>query len=285
MNEKHVIQCVRKATKNLFNKYVILAVMLCSYGLASAQNSDGIISGKVLSEKDGEPLIGVSIMVKGSKVGTVTDLNGAFTLQTKTGETLSVSYVGYLSQTVKVTGSDLTIKLSEDAKGLDEVVVIGYGVQKKKLNTGANLQVKGEEIAKMNTTNPLLALQGKTPGMSISSTSGQPGSDLKVTIRGLGTIGNSQPLYIIDGVEGDVTTLNASDIQSIDVLKDAASAAIYGSQAANGVVLVTTKQGTQGKAQVTFDAYYGVQNVERKIPLLNAQEYKMIMDEQQIGRA
>ncbi|HEY6913343.1 MAG TPA: TonB-dependent receptor [Paludibacter sp.] len=257
--------------------------MLCSFGLASAQNSDGKISGKVLSEKDGEPLVGVSILVKGSKVGTVTDLNGAFTLQAKTGETLAVSYIGYLSQTIKVAGTNLTIKLSEDTKSLDEVVVVGYGVQKKKLVTGATVQVKGDELAKMNTTNPLQALQGKTPGVNISSTSGQPGSDMKVTIRGLGTIGKSGPLYIIDGVEGDITTLNASDIQSIDVLKDAASAAIYGSQSANGVILVTTKQGTRGKGQVSFDAYYGVQNVERKVPLLNAKEYKMIMDEQQIN--
>lgn len=283
MNEKHVIQCVRKVTKILFDKYVILAVVLCSFGLASAQNSDGKISGKVLSEKDGEPLIGVSIMVKGSNVGTVTDFNGTFTLQAKTGETLSVSYIGYLPQVIKVAGSNLTIKLKEDSKSLDEVVVVGYGVQKKKLNTGATLQVKGDELAKMNTSNPLQALQGKTPGVSISSTSGQPGSDMKVTIRGLGTTGNSGPLYIIDGIEGDITTLNASDIQSIDVLKDAASAAIYGSQAANGVILVTTKQGTKGKGQVSFDAYYGVQNVERQVPLLNAKEYKMIMDEQQIN--
>lgn len=257
--------------------------MLCSFGLAFAQNSDGKISGKVLSEKDGEPLIGVSILVKGSKVGTVTDFNGAFTLQVKTGETLAVSYIGYLSKTVKVDGTSLTIKLSEDSKSLDEVVVVGYGVQKKKLNTGATLQVKGDELAKMNTTNPLQSLQGKTPGMNISSTSGQPGSDMKVVIRGLGTTGNSGPLYIIDGVEGDITALNASDIQSIDVLKDAASAAIYGSQSANGVILVTTKQGTKAKGQVSFDAYFGVQNVERKVSLLNAQEYKMIMDEQQIN--
>ena len=283
MNEKHVIQSVRKVAKNLLNKYVILAVMLCSFGLASAQNSDGKISGKILSEKDGEPLIGVSVMVKGSRVGTVTDLNGAFTLQAKTGETLSVSYIGYTAQTIKITLSNLTIKLVEDNKNLDEVLVIGYGVQKKKLNTGATLQVKGDDLAKMNTSNPLQALQGKTPGVNISSTSGQPGSDMKVTIRGLGTVGNSGPLYIIDGIEGDITTLNASDIQSIDVLKDAASAAIYGSQAANGVILVTTKQGTKGKGQVSFDAYYGVQNVERKVSLLNAQQFKMIMDEQQIN--
>ena len=283
MNENHVIQCVRRVAKNLFNKYVILAVTLCSFGLVSAQNSDGRISGKVISEKDGEPLIGVSILVKGSNVGSVTDFNGAFTLQAKIGETIAVSYIGYTAQTVKITGSTLIIKLSEDSQNLDEVVVVGYGVQKKKLVTGATVQVKGDELAKMNTTNPLQALQGKTPGVNIASTSGQPGSDMKVTVRGLGTVGNSGPLYIIDGIEGDITTLNASDIQSIDVLKDAASAAIYGSQSANGVILVTTKQGTKGKGQVSFDAYFGVQNVERKVSLLNAQEYKMIMDEQQIN--
>src|ERR1035437_7405598 len=119
MNENHVIQCVRRVAKNLFNKYVILAVTLCSFGLVSAQNSDGRISGKVLSEKDGEPLIGVSILVKGSNVGTVTDFNGAFTLQAKIGETIAVSYIGYTAQTVKVTGSTLIIKLSEDSKSLD----------------------------------------------------------------------------------------------------------------------------------------------------------------------
>ena len=283
MNENHVIKSVRRVTKNLFSKYVILAVMLCSFGLASAQNSDGKVSGTVLSETNGEPLIGVTVMVKGATQGTVTDFNGAFSLQVRKGDILKFSYIGFIGQEVKVSSPTLIIRLKEDQQSLDEVVVVGYGVQKKKLNTGATLQVKGDDLAKMNTTNPLQALQGMTPGVSIISTSGQPGSDMKVTIRGLGTTGNSGPLYIIDGIEGDITTLNASDIQSIDVLKDAASAAIYGSQAANGVVLVTTKQGTKGKSQVSFDAYYGVQNVERKIPLLNAQEYKMIMDEQQIN--
>ncbi|MDD4968924.1 MAG: TonB-dependent receptor [Paludibacter sp.] len=257
--------------------------MLCSFGLVSAQNSDGKVSGTVVSDASGEPLIGVSVMVKGTSQGVITDFNGAFSLQVKTGETLKFSYIGYLSQEVKVGGTVLNIRLKEDQQSLDEVVVVGYGVQKKKLVTGATVQVKGDDVAKMNTTNPLHALQGITPGVSISSTSGQPGSDVKVTIRGLGTIGNSGPLYIIDGIEGDITTLNAVDIQSIDILKDAASAAIYGSQAANGVILVTTKQGTKGKSQVSFDAYYGVQNVARKVPLLNAKEFKMIMDEQQVN--
>ena len=166
---------------------------------------------------------------------------------------------------------------------LDEVVVVGYGVQKKKLVTGATVQVKGDEIAKMNTTNPLQAMQGQTPGVSIASTSGQPGADMKVSIRGLGTVGNSAPLYLIDGVGGDISTLNPADIESIDVLKDAASAAIYGSAGANGVVLITTKQGREGKAQISFDAYYGIQNVARKANMLNAKEYMAIMDEQALN--
>src|ERR1035437_1218115 len=160
MNENHVIQCVRKVTKNLFSKYVILAVMLCSFGLASAQNSDGKVSGTVLSETNGEPLIGVTVMVKGATQGTVTDFNGAFSLQVRKGDILKFSYIGFIGQEVKVSSPTLIIRLKEDQQSLDEVVVVGYGVQKKKLNTGATLQVKGDDLAKMNTTNPLQALQG-----------------------------------------------------------------------------------------------------------------------------
>ena len=174
----------------------------------------------------------------------------------------------------------MNVALVENAEVLDEVVVVGYGVQKKKLVTGATAQIKGEEIAKLNTTSPLQAMQGQLPGVNISSTSGQPGESMKVTIRGLGTIGNASPLYLIDGVGGDISTLNPADIESIDVLKDAASAAIYGAQAANGVVLITTKQGKEGKARITFDGYYGWQSAPRKMRMLNAQEYMMIMDEQ-----
>jgi TonB-linked SusC/RagA family outer membrane protein len=283
MNQNHVIERVPDVILRLRNKCVMLVFMLSTIGLVSAQTFNGRVSGTVLSKGNGEPLIGVSIMVKGTNNGTLTDINGKFTLQTSIGAVLKFSYIGYGNQEVKVNGPELVVYLTESAESLDELVVLGYGVQKKKLVTGATVQVKGDDLAKMNTTSPLQALQGKTPGVNISSTSGQPGSDMKVTVRGLGTIGNSGPLYIIDGIEGDITLVNAADIQSIDVLKDAASAAIYGSQAANGVILVTTKQGSKGKGQVSFDAYYGVQNVVRKVPLLNAKEYMMIMDEQQIN--
>ena len=244
MNENHVIQCVTKGVKTLFNKYVILAAMLCSFGLASAQNSDGKVSGTVMSETNGEPLIGVSVMIKGTTMGTITDVNGAFSLQVKTGEILKFSYVGFSTQEVKVSSAHLTIRLIENSNSLDELVVVGYGVQKKKLVTGATVSVKGEDLQKLSTTNAMQALQGQTAGVNITSTSGQPGGGFKVNIRGVGTVGNADPLYVVDGViTGDITYLNNSDIAAIDILKDAASCAIYGINGANGVVLITTKSG------------------------------------------
>ena len=241
------------------------------------------VTGTVVSASDDEPLIGATVQVQGRQGGTVTDIDGHFTIEANDGDRLVVSYVGYVTQTVTVSGSNLTIRLEDEANSLEGVVVIGYGVQKKKLVTGATLQVKGDDVAKLNTNNPLQALQGQTPGMTIISQSGQPGEGMKVNIRGLGTTGSSGPLYIIDGVRGDIATLNPADIESIDVLKDAASAAIYGSQSANGVVLVTTKNGREGRSVVSFDAYMGWQSVARKIDMLNAEQYMTIMDEQNVN--
>ncbi len=249
-------------------------------GVALAQRT---VQGVVTSSTDGEPLIGATLKVEGTQTGTVTDFEGKYKIAAGNGQTLEVSYIGFLPKTVKVTGDRMNIVLDEDRQSLDEVVVIGYGVQKKKLVTGATVQVKGENIQKLNTTNPLQAMQGQTPGVNIASTSGQPGSSMKVQIRGLGTIGNSGPLYLIDGIGGDISTVNPADIESIDVLKDAASAAIYGAQAANGVVLITTRSGKEGKAVLSFDGYYGVQNVARKAEMLNAQQYMSIMDEQAVN--
>ena len=264
-------------------KFVLLIVTLFTMQAMFGALMAKPISGKVVSATDGEALIGATVQVQGTQTGTVTDFDGNFTLNAEDGQTLVISYVGYLTKKVKITGSQLNIELEEDRKSLDEVVVIGYGVQKKKLVTGATVQVKGEDIAKLNTTNPLQALQGQTPGMTIISQSGQPGEGLKVNIRGLGTTGSSGPLFIIDGVRGDINTVNNSDIESIDVLKDAASAAIYGSQSANGVVLITTRSGKEGRSVVSFDAYFGVQSVARKVKMLNAEQYMTIMDEQNIN--
>ena len=271
---------MRKSSFKQFMLIVLMFTMQAVFGTLSAKS----ISGKVTSSTDGEPLIGATVQVQGDKNGVVTDFDGNYVIQAEKGQTLVFSYVGYLTKTVKIGDANtIDVVLDEDRQSLDEVVVVGYGVQKKKLVTGATVQVKGENVAKLNTTNPLQALQGQTPGMTIVSESGQPGEGLKVNIRGLGTTGSSGPLYIIDGVRGDISTLNPSDIESIDVLKDAASAAIYGSQSANGVVLVTTKSGKEGRAVVSFDGYFGWQWAPRKTKMLNAKQYMTIMDEQNIN--
>ncbi len=265
--------------------FVCLVLMLStlSFSEVMAQESR-LVSGTVISASDQSPIPGVNVLVKGSTRGTITDFNGKYNIEVSDAETLVFSFIGYVAQEVTVSGkSVINISMNDEVSDLDEVLVVGYGVQKKKLNTGATVQVKGDNIQKQNTTSPLQALQGQTSGVTISSTSGQPGADMKVTIRGLGTVGNSGPLYIIDGIEGDISSINSSDIESIDILKDAASAAIYGSQAANGVVLVTTKQGKAGKGVVTFDMYYGVQNIDRYTDMLNASEYKTIMNEQSLN--
>ncbi len=277
MERNFIYHCKSRAIR-------LLSVVLCllaGMGIASAEVIT--VKGNVTSASDGEPLIGATVQVKGTTTGTSTDIDGNYSINAEKGATLTFSYVGMKTQSIKVSSSSLDVALLEDDSVLDELVVVGYGVQKKKLVTGATSQIEGAEIAKMNTTSPLQAMQGQMAGVNIASESGQPGSGMKVTIRGLGTIGNGSPLYLIDGVGGDISTLNPADIESIDVLKDAASAAIYGAQAANGVVLITTKQGREGKAKVTFDGYFGWQTAPRKMQMLNSREYMTIMDEQQVN--
>lgn len=258
-----------------------VACLLAGISLAGAQNLT--VKGTVTSAADGEPLVGATVQVKGTSTGTATDLDGNYSISVQKGKTLVFTYVGMKAHTATVTSDRLDVALLNDDSVLDDLVVVGYGTQKKKLVTGATSQIEGAEIAKLNTTSPLQAMQGQLAGVNIASESGQPGSGMKVTIRGLGTIGNGAPLYLIDGVGGDISTLNPADIESIDVLKDAASAAIYGAQAANGVVLITTKSGREGKAKVTFDGYFGWQTVPRKTPMLNSNEYMTIMDESQLN--
>ena len=237
------------------------------------------VSGTVVDAMG--PVIGASIMEKGTSNGTVTDLDGNYSLSVGPNATLVITYVGFKTQEIRVGNeSRLDVTLEEDNTNLDEVVVIGYGTQKKKLITGATVQVKGDEIAKLNTTNALEAMQSSTPGVQITSSSTQPGKGYKVYIRGMGTIGDSQPLYVIDGVAGgNLDGINPNDIESIDVLKDAASAAIYGSRAANGVILVTTKQGKQGKIEISYNGAVGWSNVYKRPQMLNAQQFMTIMDE------
>jgi TonB-linked SusC/RagA family outer membrane protein len=227
------------------------------------------------------PVIGASVLEKGTSNGTVTDLSGNYSLSVKPGATLVVSYVGFKTQEIRVgNNSRIDVTLEEDNTNLDEVVVIGYGVQKKKLITGATVQVKGDDIAKLNTTNALEAMQSSTPGVQITQSSSQPGKGYKVYIRGIGTTGNSAPLYVIDGVAGgNLDGINPADIESIDILKDAASAAIYGARAANGVILVTTRQGKVGKIELTYNGAFGWSNAYKRPQLLDAKQYMTIIDE------
>ena len=231
------------------------------------------------------PVIGASVIEKGTSNGAVTDFDGNFTLNVKPGATIVVSFIGFETQEIRVGDqTNFNITLKDDNAVLEEVVVVGYGVQKKKLVTGATVQVKGEDIAKLNTTNALTAMQSSTPGVQITQSSSQPGKGFKVNIRGMGTIGNSSPLLIIDGInsgtaDDGLNGLNPNDIESIDVLKDAASAAIYGARAANGVILVTTKQGKAGKVQLQYDGFVGWSNAYKVPGTLNAQQLMQVVNE------
>ncbi len=242
------------------------------------------ITGTVVDAQG--PVIGASVVEKGkSGNGVITDFDGNFSLKVSPGATIVVSYIGYVTQEIAVGNqSTFNITLKEDNTSLEEVVVVGYGVQKKKLVTGATVQVKGEDIAKLNTTNALTAMQASTPGVNITQTSSQPGKGFKVNIRGVGTIGESSPLLIIDGInagtaDNGLNGLNPNDIESIDVLKDAASAAIYGARAANGVILVTTKQGKAGKVQIQYDGFVGWSNAYKVPGVVNAKQYMQIINE------
>jgi TonB-dependent starch-binding outer membrane protein SusC len=243
------------------------------------------VQGRVTYKGDGSALAGVTIVVVGTNAGVLSGADGTYTINAKMGAKIRFTFIGKNPVEVAVTSNNLNIEMTDALNDLNEVVVIGYGTQKKALVTGANLNVKGEQIAKLNASTAMEALQGIAPGVSITRNSGAPGAGTKATIRGLGTIGNAAPLYIVDGVSvGNIDYLNSSDIESIDVLKDAASSAIYGSRAANGVILVTTKKGVKGAAPlITYDFYYGMQNIYKKLPALNAQEYMYIMDEGRVN--
>lgn len=269
--------------KKIYQCFWIVSLVLLLAGNSAYAQSQTVTG--TIKDANGAPLPGVSILIKGTNLGATTDADGNYSVNAASGNVLVMSFIGY--KTTEVTlGSQtvMNVTLEEDLATLDEVVVVGYGEQKKKLVTGANARVTGEVLQKQNQLNPLQALQGQVAGVNITSTSGQPGSALNVVIRGIGTTGGSGPLYVIDGIPGgDITVINPHDIVSIDFLKDAASAAIYGAQSSNGVVLVTTRTGQKGKGQLTFDVYTGWQSVPRKVDMLNAEEYKIIMNEQALN--
>ena len=251
----------------------ILMVLISTVAFAQTEQVSGTVT-----DNSGEPIIGATVLVVGqSGNGTVTDIDGNFTLQAKPGSTLSISYIGYKNQEVKA-GKGLKIVLEEESKLLNEVVVTGYTTQRKADLTGAISVVSVDELAKQNENNPIKALQGRVPGMNISA-DGSPSGSATVRIRGIGTLNNNDPLYIIDGVptKAGMHELNGNDIESIQVLKDAASASIYGSRAANGVIIITTKKGKNGKIKVDFDGSIAVSTYAHKMKVLNAKEYGQVM--------
>jgi TonB-dependent starch-binding outer membrane protein SusC len=264
-------------------KFILIAAMLGIFTLAANSTMAQVkkVEGTVLSSTDKAPLPGVNVMIKGTATGTTTNADGKFSIAAANGQELVFSFIGYETQVVKYSGQLLTILLKDDSQSINEVVVVGYGVQKKKLVTGATIQVKSDDIKSSNSMIVGNALQGKTPGVTIVQSSGQPGSTPKIVIRGVGTNQDSGPLYIVDGVPtGDINFLNPNDIESIDVLKDAASTAIYGARASNGIILVTTKKGSyNSKMSISYDGNYGVQNLGHKVQMANAYEYATLINE------
>ena len=261
---------------SLHLRYLLLILMVFVASPSMFAQTNITASGTV-TDDTGEPVIGASVIQKGTGNGTVTDLNGHFSFNVPQGATLNVSYVGFASQEVKAA-PNLQIKLKEVANDLNEVVVTGYTVQRKADLTGAISVVNVDDLAKQNENNPMKALQGRVPGMNISA-DGSPSGEATVRIRGIGTLNNNDPLYIIDGVptKAGMHELNASDIESIQVLKDAASASIYGSRAANGVIIITTKKGKNGKIKVDVDASIAASMYAHKMDVLNAKEYGQVM--------
>ena len=254
---------------------LLMSSALCAVcTMANAQQVN--VSG-VIKDATGETVIGASVMVKGTKTGTVTDFDGRFHVECTPGATLVISYIGYQTQEVKAADG-MNVVLQEAANDLNEVVVTGYTTQRKADLTGAISVVSVDDIAKQNENNPIKALQGRVPGMNISA-DGSPSGTATVRIRGIGTLNNNDPLYIVDGIptKAGMHELNGNDIESIQVLKDAASASIYGSRAANGVIIITTKKGKEGKIKVDFDGSIAVSTYAHKMKVLNAKEYGQVM--------
>ena len=239
------------------------------------------ITGTVV-DASGIPVIGANVMVKGTTNGTITDMDGKFTLEVPEGAVLEVSYIGYLSQSVPVTGKNsFSISLKEDTQKLEEVVVVGYGIQKKVNLTGAVSTINNDELVNRPVTNVSSAIQGLTPGVTVTSGSGAPGSDgSTIRVRGVGTLNTADPYILVDGIEtGNFNSLDPNDIESISVLKDAASAAIYGSKAANGVILVTTKRGKTGKPTISYSGNASFSNVATLIDRMSSYDYARLYND------
>ena len=269
-----------------------LQILLVLFGLlTSAQAQNLSLRGKI-SDSSGEVLVGASIAIKGTTSGTVSELDGSYQLEGVSPQaTLVVSYTGYLTQEVAVNNRTLIdVVLGLDVEALNEVVVVGYGTQRKSSTTGSIVSIKASDLMQTPVVNVAQGIQARASGIQVTQNSGAPGGNVSVRIRGTNSInGTSEPLYVVDGIQvsngggindiSPLSTINPSDIESIEILKDAGASAIYGSRAANGVVLITTKRGKAGATRVTFDSYYGTQKVLKTLPLLNATEFAQVENE------
>lgn len=258
-------------------KRFLLITIMALYSLVLTFAQTIKVQGSVIDKSFDEPMMGVSVIEVGTTNGTTTDLDGNFELTVKEGASLQFSFVGYTTQTLPVQAK-MEVLMEEDSQMLQEMVVTGYTVQRKADLTGSVAVVSVNEMKKMNENNPMKALQGRVPGMNVTA-SGSPSGQSTVRIRGIGTLNNNDPLYIIDGVptKSGMHELNGNDIESIQVLKDAASASIYGSRAANGVIIITTKKGKEGSIKVDFDASLTVSKYTNKMDVLNAKEFGQVM--------
>jgi len=268
---------------------LMLTALLVAVGMMTASAQTKTVKGVVTSAADGEPLIGATVMVKETKAGTVTDLDGNYTTKMAKGQTLVVSYIGYETKSIKYTGqATINVALETDASTLDEVVVVGYGVMKRSDITGSVVSVGEKDIKKSVITSVDQALQGRAAGVQVTQNSGSPGGGISVAIRGVNSLNGNEPLYVVDGVAIDgqtngnssaLSSINPSDIVSMEVLKDASATAIYGSRASNGVVLITTKKGQAGKPTISYEGYYAVQKIPNKLETMNLREYAVLYNE------
>ncbi|OBQ57123.1 TonB-dependent receptor [Tamlana sp. s12] len=266
--------------KNRLLKKLILPAFLLLGSIIYAQSVSGTVS-----DKTGLPIPGVNVVVEGTSIGTVTDFDGNYELNTSSGSTLVFSFVGYESQKIKYTGqTSLNVTLAEDTSVLDEVVVVGYGTKKKSLVTGAISSIDNERIGSSSDQRVEQVIQGRTSGVTVSSSSGAPGAGAKIRIRGAGSSGNSEPLYIVDGMKtSSIEDIAPSDIENIEILKDAASSSIYGTEGANGVIIINTKSGRAGDLRFSFNSQTGVQFVNTSMELMDASRFETYMNEAGIG--
>ena len=253
----------------------LVALLLFGVCLVSAQQNLSV-SGVVTDAGDGSPLVGVSVLVKGSSTGTITDMNGKYTLKAAQGSTLVFSYIGMESQQAAVKSNIINVKLTSDSKMLNEVVAVGYGSSREKDISGSVASVNREEMMRKSPTNILEGLKGAAAGVMVTSQDGAPEANATIRIRGVATInGSASPLYVVDGVQvgTNANFLAPSDIESIEILKDASATAIYGSLGANGVIMITTKHGKSGTTHITFSADYGVQTLASTLKVGDADQF------------